>query len=130
MIKYVGDNMEFTVGGTSVVCLTAVSRSSKMAVLDSTCVSEDDETSLPSKKSDEYTVNFLDATDEASIDLFARQSTALACVFYPQGNSSGKPSETFSAYVTGKPREVNHKKVTAVSVTLKVTGGVTKGTVA
>ncbi len=129
MGKYVGDDLDFSVGGTSVTCLISVNRDTSLETYDSTCASETDTTFLAGKESDTYTVSFLDAEDEAAWDLFTR-GTALACIHYPQGNTSTKPTETFSAFVTGRPREINHKTVTAVTVTLQVTGGVTEGVVA
>ena len=130
MTKYIGRDGDFTVGGTSLDCLISVDRSVSQDTVETTCGSDTDKTHLPADVGNTYTVNWYAQEDEAEWDLFATGSALLACVYYPRGNASTKPSETFNAIVTSKERSVSRTDAAACTVTLEVTGGVTEGTVA
>ena len=129
MTRQKGKDLDFTVGGTQVPKLTSADWSASMGTHVVTAGGEDNEENLSGEKSDQITVSFWDQEDQVGWDLFVRQDAVLACVNYPLGNTSTNPSETFNARVISKDRPVGHNAPIACTVVLKVTGGVTEGTV-
>lgn len=132
MTKYDGKLMELTFDGDAMASNTLVSVDipESRDELDVTGAGQTDKEFLPSTQSATVTINAWDDVAGVNHDLFAPDSATATLVFYPQGNTTGKPKKTMSAFVTSRARPVNHNQAAALTVTLRVTNGITDGTVA
>lgn len=131
MAKYDGKDMTLTFGGSAVAANTLVSVDfpETRDELDVTGAGQDDKEFLPSERSATITINMWDDAAETNYDLFPIGGAAATLLFYPQGNTTGKPSKSASAFVTSRTRPVQHNQAVALTVTLRVSGAVTEGTV-
>jgi len=131
MAKYDGKDMALTFGAFDMPSGTLVSVDwpEQRDELDVTGASQDDKEFLPSERSSTVTINAWDDAAGTIYDAFDPSDNAATLDFFPQGETSGKPKKTASAFVTNRSRPVTHNQASAITITLRVTGAVTNTTV-
>jgi hypothetical protein len=91
---------------------------------------QDDKEFIPSERSSTITVNMWDDAADAIRAEFENNTAAATVEWYRQGNTTGKPKRSASAFVTNISDPLPHNQGAALTVTLRVTGAVTQSTVA
>lgn len=129
MAKYTGNDIAVTFGGTSISNITSVDIQESRGEYDGTAAGQSDAEYLAGKRNYTVTINFLDDSAEAGFQAFDPTAAEATLVIYPQGNSTGKPSRTMTAFVTARNRPLNHDGLTNVTVQLRVNGAITDATV-
>jgi hypothetical protein len=132
MTKYDGKSMAFKNGSFTFPSgsLTSVDWAETRDEIDVTGVSQEDKEFLPSERSSVVTVNAWDDSEGTIYDACETVDDAATIEFYPQGNTSGKPKKSASAFVTGRSRPVTHNQGVPITITFRVTGAVTESDVA
>lgn len=132
MAKYDGKDMVFKNGAFTFPAnsLVSVEINEARDEIDVTGAGQDDKEFLPSERSGTISVN---GWDDVANTIYAANDTDDAeatCEFYPQGNTSGKPKISASAFVTSRVRPVTHNAATPFTITYRINGAVTESTVA
>lgn len=132
MAKYTGKSMEFKFGTFTIPSghLTKVEIPRTRDEHEATGAGQLDKEFFPMERSATITVEgWEDAA--GTIRTALEYSTSEATfTFFPQGNTSGKPTVTGSAFITQYTSGVTHNQVVPFSVTFRVNGAITFGTVA
>lgn len=131
MAKYTGKSMEFKFGTFTIPSgsLTKVEIPRTRDELEATGAGQQDKEFFPMERSATVTIEGWDDA-AGTIRAALEYTTAEASMtFFPQGNTTGKPSITGSAFVTQFTSGVVHNQVVPFSVTLRVNGALTFGTV-
>ena len=131
MAKYDGKDMALSFGAFDMPsgALISVDFPDQRDELDVTGAGQDDKEFLPSERSSTVTINFWDDVANTIYEAFDPSDPAATLEFFPQGETSGKPKKSASAFVTARSRPVTHNQGVAGTVTLRVTGAVTNTTV-
>lgn len=132
MAKYTGKSMALTFGAFSFPSgtLTSVDIPRSRSEFEATGAGQTDKEFFPMEREATVTINAWDdvaGTIRAAFEFSTNEATL---TFYPQGNTTGKPSISASAFVTQISAPVTHNQVTPITITLRVNGAVTFGTVA
>ncbi len=98
--------------------------------IDLTGAEQDDKEFVPSERSSTITVNMWDDAADAIRAAFENTTAAATVEWYRQGNTTGKPKRSASAFVTNISDPLPHNQGAALTVTLRVSGAVTQSTVA
>ena len=131
MAKYTGKSMALTFGAFTFASgtLTSVEFPRSRSEVEATGAGQTDKEFLPMEREATCTIN---AWDDAAgtIRTALEVTTAEASlIFYPQGNTSTKPSKTANAFVTSITEPVTHNAPVPITITLRINGAVTHGTV-
>lgn len=132
MAKQDGKDQVFKFGAFTIPTghLTSVEWPRARDEIDLTGAGTDDKEFAPSERSSTITVNCWDDVAE-TIRAALENSTAEATAYwYRQGNSSGKPVKSASAFVTNFSDPMPHNQGAALTITFRINGAVTNGTVA
>lgn len=133
MTKYTGANLEITMGSTVIPCdhIRSIAVSEKVNTVDTTGACDTYMTFLATRRDADVTLEVLDdTTTNVVYGLFGPAQSGQTLIYYPQGNSSGKPKFTCTGFViTGRDRTVGYNDVVAVSCTGKASGGFVESTV-
>ena len=132
MAKYDGKDMAFIFGAFTFPAgtLVTVDWPRVRDELEATGATQDDKEFFPSERSSTITVNAWDdvaGTIRAAMEVTTAEATAQ---FFPQGNTSGKPKRSASAFVTNVSDPITHNQMAAITITFRVNGAVTPSTVA
>lgn len=132
MAKYDGKDMAFIFGAFTFPAgtLVTVDWPRVRDELEATGATQDDKEFFPSERSSTITVNAWDdaaGTIRAAMEVTTAEATAQ---FFPQGNTSGKPKRSASAFVTNVSDPITHNQMAAITITFRVNGAVTSSTVA
>jgi hypothetical protein len=132
MAKYDGKDMAFIFGAFTFPAgtLVTVDWPRVRDELEATGATQDDKEYFPSERSSTITVNAWDdvaGTIRAAMEVTTAEATAQ---FFPQGNTSGKPKRSASAFVTQVSDPITHNQMAAITITFRVNGAVTPSTVA
>lgn len=132
MAKYDGKDMAFIFGAFTFPAgtLVTVDWPRMRDELEATGATQDDKEFFPSERSSTITVNAWDdvaGTIRAAMEVTTAEATAQ---FFPQGNTSGKPKRSASAFVTQVSDPITHNQMAAITITFRVNGAVTPSTVA
>lgn len=132
MAKYDGKDMVFKNGAFSFPSGTLISVDwpEQRDEIDVTGAGQDDKEFLPSERSATVTVNAWDDAAMTIHDANDPDDDAATLEFFPQGNTTGKPKKSASAFVTSRSRPVTHNQGVAITITYRVTGAITDSTVA
>jgi hypothetical protein len=132
-VKYTGIDLEITMGSTAIPCnnIRSVTVSEKVNTVDTTGACDEFLTFLATRRDVDVTLEVLDSTTVNEVfGLFGPATSGQTLVIYPQGNSSGKPKLTCTAFViTGRDRSINYNDVVAVTCSGKASGGFVEATV-
>lgn len=132
MSKYDGKDMVFKNGSFTYPAgaLVSVDWPETRDELDVTGATQDDKEFLPSERSATITVNAWDDVAATIHDANDPDDDTAIAEFYPQGNTSGKPKKSASAFVTSRARPVTHNQATPITIAYRVTGAITDSVVA
>jgi len=132
MAKYDGKDMSFKFGSFTVPAgaLTGVDWPDSRDELDATGATQDDKEFFPSERSSQITVNGWDDVGNTIRPAFLVTTAEATCEFYPQGNTSGKPKKSATAFVTQSSFAQVHNQIVPFTITLRVNGAVTHSTAA
>jgi hypothetical protein len=132
MAKYDGKNMAFIFGAFTVPAgaLVTVDWPRTRDELEATGATQLDKEFYPSERSSQITVNCWDDAAGTIRAAFENTTVEATAQFFPQGNTSGKPKRSASAFVTGVSDPITHNQIAAITITLRVNGAVTPSTVA
>lgn len=98
--------------------------------IDLTGATQDDKEFIPSERSGTITINCWDDAAETIRAAFEADSAVATAQWFRQGNSSGKPKKSASAFVTNISDPMPHNQGAALTITLRITGATTHSTVA
>jgi len=132
-VKYTGKDLEITMGSTAILCnnIRSVTVSEKVNTVDTTGACDTFLTFLATRRDVDVTIEVLDSTTVNEVfGLFGPATSGQTLIIYPQGNSSGKPKLTCTAFiVTGRNRSIGYNDVVAVTATGKASAGFVEATV-
>ena len=131
MAKFDGKNMAFKFGAFTFPAgsLVTVDWPRTRDELEATGATQLDKEYFPSERSATITINAWDdaaGTIRAAMEATTAEATA---EYWPQGNTTGKPKRTASAFVTGISDPVTHNQIAAITINLRVNGAVTPSVV-
>jgi hypothetical protein len=131
MAKHDGKNIAFKFGAFTFPAgsLVSVDWPRTRDELEATGATQLDKEFYPSERSSTITVNAWDDvadTIRAAMEVSTAEATA---EYWPQGNSSGKPKRSASAFVTSVSDPQTHNQMAAITITFRVNGAVTPSTV-
>lgn len=131
MAKYTGKNLEFKIDTFTIPPghLVSVELSLQRGEIEATGAGQLDKEFYPLEREATCTVNVWEDAAGTIRAAFSLSDDAQTISIYPQGNSSGKPVITATAFVTGKPVSVTHNQIVASTYTLRITGAITESTV-
>jgi hypothetical protein len=120
-------------GSTAILCnnIRSVTVSEKVNTVDTTGACDTFMTFLATRRDVDVTMEVLDSTTVNEVfGLFGPSASGQTLIIYPQGNSSGKPKLTCTAFiVTGRNRSIGYNDVVAVTATGKASAGFVEATV-
>src|SRR5512135_837621 len=132
-VKNTGIDLEITMGSTAILCnnIRSVTVSEKVNTVDTTGACDTFLTFLATRRDVDVTLEVLDSTTVNEVfGLFGPATSGQTLIIYPQGNSSGKPKLTCTAFViTGRDRSIGYNDVVAVTCTGKASAGFVEATV-
>jgi len=131
MAKYDGKNMAFIFGAFTFPAgsLISVDWPRKRDEKEATGATQLDKEFLISERESTITVNAWDDAAE-TIRAACEYTTAEATAqFFKQGNTSGKPKRSASAFVTSVSDALMHNAPAPITITFRVNGAVTPSTV-
>lgn len=99
------------------------------AELDATGATQDDKEFLDSERESTITVNAWDDVADTIRAACENTTAAATADFWKQGNSSGKPKRSATAFVTNISDPITHNQVAPITITFRVNGAVTASTV-
>lgn len=131
MAKYDGKNMAFIFGAFTFPAGTLISVDwpRQRGESDATGATQLDKEFLPSERESTITVN---AWDDAAgtIRTACENTTSEATAqYFPQGNTTGKPKRSASAFVTSVSDPATHNQPVPITIVFRVNGAVTPSTV-
>lgn len=131
MAKYDGKDMSFVFGAFTFPAGTLISVDwpRQRDELDVTGATQDDKEFLPSERSSTITVNAWNDVADTIRAALENTTAAATTDFYPQGNTSGKPKRSASAFVTSISDNTTHNQGAPITISLRVSGAVTASTV-
>ena len=131
MAKFDGKDQVLKFGAFTVPAghLTNVEWPRQRDEIDLTGAEQDDKEFAPSERSGTITVNCWDDAADTIRAAFEANTAAATAEWYRQGNTSGKPKRSATAFVTNISDPLPHNQGAALTVTLRVTGAVTNTTV-
>lgn len=132
MAKYDGKDMVFKFGAFTVPtgALTVVDWPDERDEIEATGAGQDDKEFLPSERSSQITINGWDDVANTIRTAFLNTTAEATAEFYPQGNTSGKPKKSASAFVKSPSLALTHNAAAPFTVSFRVNGAVTNSTVA
>jgi hypothetical protein len=127
MAKYDGKNMAFKFGNFTFPAgsLISVDWPRSRAELDMTGATQLDKEFLPSERESTITVNAWDDVAETIRTAMEVTTAAATAEFYKQGNTTGKPKRTATAFVTSVSDPLTHNAGAPITIVLRVDGAVT-----
>jgi hypothetical protein len=132
-VKYTGKDLEITMGSTAITCnnIRSVTVSEKVNTVDTTGACDTFLTFLATRRDVDVTIEVLDSTVVNEVfGLFGPSTSGQTLIIYPQGNSTGKPKLTCTAFIiTGRDRSIGYNDVVAVTATGKASAGFVEATV-
>jgi len=131
MAKYDGKDQVFIFGAFTVPAgyLVTVDWPLTRDELEATGATPDDKEFYPSERSSTITVNCWDDVAGTIRGGFLITGAEATAQYFPQGNTSGKPKRSASAFVTAVSDPLTHNQMGAITITLRVNGAVTPTTV-
>lgn len=132
MAKYDGKNMAFIFGAFTFPAgsLISVDWPRARGENDATGATQNDKEFLPSERESTITVNAWDDAAETIRTACENTTSEATAQFFKQGNSSGKPKRSASAFVTNVSDPLTHNQPAPITITFRVNGAVTASTVA
>lgn len=131
MAHYRGKDVEVTFGATDVSGDgRSISYEEKADTLDDTVYGATNRTKLASLLDGSGSFESLDVTGDWSTAWAALQPGAEgSLVIFPEGNTAGKRSVTFTAIITSRSLSVPYDDLATLSVSFEISGAVVEGTV-
>lgn len=131
MAKYDGKNMAFIFGAFTFPAGTLISVDwpRQRGENDATGATQVDKEFLTSERESTITVNAWDdaaGTIRAACENTTAEATAQ---YFPQGNTTGKPKRSASAFVTKVSDPLTHNQPAPITISFRVNGAVTPSTV-
>jgi len=110
--------------------LTSVQWGRQRGEIDLTGAEQEDKEFIPSEREATIQIDCWDDADETIRAAFENTTAAATTEWYRQGNSSGKPKKSASAFVTSISDPLPHNQGAALTISLRVSGATTHSTVA
>lgn len=131
MTKYMGKNMVMVFGAFTFPdgSLTSVDWPRMRDEAEATGAGQLDKEFFESERSSTITINAWDDAEDTIRTALENTTGQASAVFYKQGTSSGKPTRTATAFVTNISDPLTHNQPAPITVTLRVNGAVTPGSV-
>ena len=132
MTKYDGKNMAFIFGAFTFPAgsLISVDWPRNRAEQDVTGATQLDKELLTGERESTITINAWDDAAETIRTAMEVTTAEATAQFFKQGNTSGKPKRSASAFVTSVSDPLTHNAPAPITITLRVNGAVTPSTVA
>ncbi len=131
--KYVGANLALSLGGTTVeqAVVKSASINESKDVHDSTGAGGGSKTFLGGEQSGTFSVDLWSSDKDSDVrDLVdLTDDDGVAVIVYPNGNTSGQISISFSVIWTGIQEVIEKNSVVGLSASAQITGAITRATV-
>lgn len=131
MAKFDGKDMAFKFGSFTFPAGTLISVDwpRQRGETDVTGATQLDKEFLKSERESTITVNAWDDIADTIRAAFENDTATATADFWKQGNTTGKPKRSASAFVTSVSDPITHNQGAPITITLRVTGAVTPSTV-
>jgi len=122
--QFTGKNLALTIEGDAVPCPQSFEVTSNHDFVEYFTVGTDGKQRIHDGTNWSATCTFFPENDDDEELADFNNTTAVACIVYPDGNTSGKIKITFNAY-TSVAQSTSRGSVGSATVTFNIDGGVT-----
>ncbi|MEM9302498.1 MAG: hypothetical protein AAGE01_10330 [Pseudomonadota bacterium] len=130
MARYTGKNCDLTAGGNSIEALKSVTINEAAPLLEDVAMRDSavtmDSDVVRNSGSCVFSEDPADTTGQGALT----PGASVAMVLYPEGNTTGKPSRTFTAIITEVSQPIVRDGYPQITVNFGINGPITDGTVA